>query len=62
MRYIATLRGSWPELKAKLKVTFPGLATDDIEEGEGAKAIVLDRLRNQFKKTTQELTRILNRS
>lgn len=61
MRYILTLRGNWPELKAKLKIRFPGLSTDDIEESEDAKAIVLDRLSSQLKKTNQEITRILNR-
>jgi hypothetical protein len=62
MRYIITLRDSWPQLKAKLKIRFPGVVTDDIEDTEDAKAIVLDRLRSQLDKTSQEIVRILNRA
>ena len=61
MRYILMLKGNWPALKAKLKISFPDLTTDDILEGEDTHAIVLDRLRGQLKKTNQEITRILNR-
>ena len=55
------LKGNWPELKAKLKIRFPGLTTDDIMDDEDANAIVLDRLRGHLKKTSQEITHILNR-
>lgn len=61
MRYILMLKGNWPELKAKLKIRFPGLTTDDIMDDEDANAIVLDRLRGHLKKTSQEITHILNR-
>jgi hypothetical protein len=61
MRYKLTLKGDWPDLKKKLQIRFPGLVTDDLEDRDDAKAIVLDRLGSQLQKTRQEITRILNR-
>lgn len=62
MQYKLKIRGTWPELKAKLRWMFPTLNTDDIRDEDDGKAIVLDRLRALLEKTAQEITRILNRA
>jgi hypothetical protein len=60
MRYVLTIRGSWNQLKNKLRNKYVGLSAADCEYIGDQQEAMMDALQMKLGKTRQEFIRILN--
>ncbi|MEP7195926.1 MAG: CsbD family protein [Saprospiraceae bacterium] len=54
------LKGSWEELKGKLKQKFAILTDDDLMFAEGKKEEMMGKLQIKLSKTKEEMEKIVN--
>ena len=54
-----TVKGTWNEMKGKLKQQFADLTDNDLMYAEGQKEEMLGKLQNKLGKTKEELFKII---
>lgn len=55
------IKGSWNEIKGKLKQKYSGLTDDDLKYAEGKEDELLGKLQKKTGKTKDELSREINK-